>query len=1211
LGFLEALSQGRKRTFEEVSVADYSKYGVTKGVMVQGTEVKPLCGIICKGWPSWAFGATLRGWNVNIIIMKESVWSKRIKIWFANALVVDPSQCANYLHCLTKIDAWFSDIDPPRCLPLWDSNASLIITARRARHVPNSKWCMEPVTTSHVSSGGVTDGTWTVYIYNNGPSPRKYSLNASAPRDLGGALDTMKEGRPCPAPPDITSTLPQVHQIRPNTYHGHGILPWKARDSFVIAPCIFSPTNWVRRRFSNVEMLKVLDVPDCLSRDLSTSETRAVIDDTSLIPLKVICQILDSLPELAPNSSTKRPRLVNRSTDKSIQEISKEDTFVDGSHDMGTTLEVPDRISRNTKAAKNDDAEVPEYLWNEAIVSDGNVQKLFALTHLRTFALRWWKRHTTRDFLNWLSSRHPNIHSNDDEYQKDKSAGQDCIRRCAESTWWEWNAGSRPLFWRWPEDYRHIIRDGVPPWVKGPLPHYTVPQRPEKDQATRDAIILKLKLVRDKGYLVPGEVKSLTSFFTVPKGDGDVRMVYDGTKSGLNAQLWAPWFPLPTIDSHLRCIQSKHYMGDIDFSEQFLNFVLHERVRSHAGVDLTLFFPEECSETKRLIWEHWVRCGMGFVSSPYNAVQGTLMAEEKFRGDHLDPKNIFRWDKIVLNLPGCDSYNPCDPWVFKIRFNSEGQEPTIANDLVIYVDDVRTMACSYEECRLASRAVASMANHLGLQDAARKRRDPSQTPGPWAGCIVASDKDVVVISVSLERWLKAKGMVAWIKLSIQSSDLIDHKTLESYRGFLIYVSRTYPAIVPYLKGIHLTLDSWRPWRAEDAWKMTMSEIKVALDERGLEDIQTPTGGKPTSQVKIAPRLRNDVEALFELFLPDFPPQRPVRPKRSTEALYMFGDASGTGFGSSLFIDNKLYYQHGQWSSDSSRESSNFRELSNLINAIKDASRHGFLEDMELFVFTDNWTAESAFFKGTSSSRKLFDLVLDLRKLQMHSGLMIHMIHIAGQRMISQGTDGLSRGTTTEGVMIGTPFLSFVPLHLSALTRQGFILKDWVLSWFSGPDKPLILEPKDWFLRGHKYTTCIWEPPPAAADVALEQLAYAIHKRPQHIHVVLIPRLMTARWRKMLGKICNLVFTVPLGSDVWNHSQFEPLIVGLYLPLSRHKPWNLRNTLMLERVERMLREMPPTHPRWGRVVLRELLQQARSLESLPSSVVRSLLYPIGR
>jgi len=97
---------------------------------------------------------------------------------------------------------------------------------------------------------------------------------------------------------------------------------------------------------------------------------------------------------------------------------------------------------------------------------------------------------------------------------------------------------------------------------------------------------------------------------------------------------------------------------------------------------------------------------------------------------------------------------------------------------------------------LASRRVASIANYLGLQDAARKRRDPSCTPGPWAGSIVAADQPQVEISVSQERWDKSKGMVLLIKDALKDDDTIDFKTLESYRGFLIYISRTYPSITP-------------------------------------------------------------------------------------------------------------------------------------------------------------------------------------------------------------------------------------------------------------------------------------------------------------------------------------------------------------------------------------------------------------------------------
>jgi len=46
-----------------------------------------------------------------------------------------------------------------------------------------------------------------------------------------------------------------------------------------------------------------------------------------------------------------------------------------------------------------------------------------------------------------------------------------------------------------------------------------------------------------------------------------------------------------------------------------------------------------------------------------------------------------------------------------------------------------------------------------------------------------------------------------------------YKQLESYRGTLVYQSRTYPALVPHFKGIHLTLDSWMPNRDSEGWKI--------------------------------------------------------------------------------------------------------------------------------------------------------------------------------------------------------------------------------------------------------------------------------------------------------------------------------------------------------------------------------------------------------
>lgn len=47
--------------------------------------------------------------------------------------------------------------------------------------------------------------------------------------------------------------------------------------------------------------------------------------------------------------------------------------------------------------------------------------------------------------------------------------------------------------------------------------------------------------------------------------------------------------------------------------------------------------------------------------------------------------------------------------------------------------------------------------------------------------------------------------------------------LERDRGFLIHIARTFPGMVPYLKGIHHTLESWRTGRDKDGWRFNTEE----------------------------------------------------------------------------------------------------------------------------------------------------------------------------------------------------------------------------------------------------------------------------------------------------------------------------------------------------------------------------------------------------
>ena len=76
--------------------------------------------------------------------------------------------------------------------------------------------------------------------------------------------------------------------------------------------------------------------------------------------------------------------------------------------------------------------------------------------------------------------------------------------------------------------------------------------------------------------------------FDVVKSD-DIRMVYDGSKSGLNNALRAPWFVLPTIDTMTQWTVAGTWLADNNYGEMFLNFPMHPDLQPYCGIDVTNF----------------------------------------------------------------------------------------------------------------------------------------------------------------------------------------------------------------------------------------------------------------------------------------------------------------------------------------------------------------------------------------------------------------------------------------------------------------------------------------------------------------------------------------------------------------------------------------------------------------------------------------------
>jgi hypothetical protein len=183
-------------------------------------------------------------------------------------------------------------------------------------------------------------------------------------------------------------------------------------------------------------------------------------------------------------------------------------------------------------------------------------------------------------------------------------------------------------------------------------------------------------------------------------------------------------------------------------------------------------------------------------------------------------------------------------------------------------------------------------------------------------------------------------------------------------------------------------------------------------------------------------------------------------------------------------------------------------------------------------------------------------------------------------------------------MQGVPLIQYLPLNLNAFERCPN-LKEWLLDISSGFGPFEVLEPEGWYTKGHTSGNFIWAPPPAAADVVVEQLSMARHKRPGCFHLVVVPRLMTVYWRKHLARATDMYFR--MGHEtIWPMKTLhEPVLIFICLPLIPHRPKFVVREELLDQLKRALLgpRLSEAHQGWFRSHLRKLLASARGLLSV--------------
>lgn len=1129
----------------------------------------------------------------------------------------------------------FDDVAPPRFQhSFWSRDGALrvVVSEKSVKGKLLDRWKHEKCDVAHAELGGVTDWSGSYHVYTlreQGCEREFFAVRPSGvPCRFGDLTDQLQKG-------GITSA-PRGDDLNV----ARDLLPFEVvlgKEVEVKLQCVFARSRYVRRPLTLQERLSAADLPAYLVKkrgqeDLLRLETALRTPFKTIIFLgQALCRHVRDWPHSGRKGADKRrarewtaefqESATKRHKGTQLGVVWYEDTQGGRKGDprCPTWLDTKERYKyyvppavvdlSNVKAVKSDDADVPVYLWNDRLayllgqehLTDFQVGKLAVL---RRVVHRYWVRLVRRSWWDWWRAHGESVRVHQPEhYARIREAGVEAVEYAENSSFWKWDAGSGAFFWRWRPEYQLDMAIGVPPMWTGDPPSEMKPPRNITDPEEREKVKEKILTFMDRGYLGPGEVHALLNYFAVAKGD-DIRTVFDGTRNGLNDVLWAPWFPLATLDSALRVMGVGYWCGDNDYGEMFYNFWLHPDLQPYCGIDVSDLFPLLAKKEPggRLLLK-WRRPPMGVKPSPHGATMGGRRLKHEMLGQPHDPYNIFGWSHVLLNCPGTPGYRPDEPWISKRR-----KDGLIAADICDYVDDLRTTAPSSEECWLASSEVGKKCGFYGCQDATRKRRLQSRSPGPWAGGSVKTEGRLRV-DVSQDKWDKTKSKILEVReeydqaMAPHGPKKLNYKLLERTVGFLMHVSEPYPTLKPLLTPFYNTLNSWRPGRDDSGFD------KYSLRWQKLDESYDPDGDAPE---KVSPTREFEwaLEGLELMTNSDVPPARQARPTQSATVSYAGGDASKAGYGRASWspASQRVRINIGNWTDPMREQSSNLRELETVIANIEDHHERGDLhEGTEIFLITDNATSEACFYKGTAKSRELYRLMLRLHKIQMAGDVFIHVIWVAGTRMIENGIDGLSRADFSNGVMTGESILDHLPIGQSALERSTTAHK-LVLDWLPKSENPVWLEPKDWFtIPFEKDGVFIWTPPPCLADVAVELMAEAQQARPWNTHLFMTPNLMTSRWRKKLGKATDEALTLPFHVTHWpGETQHERLTLAIAFPLLRRAPWRVKRTNFFKESRSKVRSLPRDDFAHTRNYLLQLWISARALEAVSGSVPFGML-----
>ena len=556
-------------------------------------------------------------------------------------------------------------------------------------------------------------------------------------------------------------------------------------------------------------------------------------------------------------------------------------------------------------------------------------------------------------------------------------------------------------------------------------------------------------------YVTCRDVKVVTPIAVVPKADSDkIRIIVDFSKSGFNDNIRRMPFVLPSFDDFLGEVSRGDFVGVIDFSDQF---PVHKSCRPLLGVRL----PDgRIGRFKS--WPFGTRC------SPYVFCRFVSFFRRQVEREYGEGRVVHvvndpssqQYDAtlpVVFRVWGCDAADGCGTGGCVGGVGAGATDSGAAGGAVklasftVFVDDCAVCASSRGECKRAMSVYLRVAARYGLRVNHSKTIHPTQRGAKFQGFLVdtVSDPRGVVVSIPESKVAEVSSLVSGI-CEMPAGTEVSRRDVASLIGKLSHLTTIVKLGRAFLRRMY------------DCLHGIGDEALVLLDYDQVVPL--------TEEAKVDLAWWQDLLSLVKSSV--LWQSRVVTLKR-----HQWTDASGAGFGWSKVEGNHVRFRHGLWPSECSSFSSNGRELKTILLAV--SANPESLSGCEVHTYTDNAVSESCVNHSTSTSESLMVLVRELVRLQMKHDFRLVAHWVPGSRgpraMTKQGTDGLSRGSNSEGAMSG----AVAPLHFLPPSPTSSVPLDLVAHLCGEGD--VIVHPSQWY---GEQVHSVWSPPPSLVRRAM-------------------------------------------------------------------------------------------------------------------------------